>query len=218
MNWKLGEDLSMQDGIFRSFSLDDLALAARNTREIVEANSEEEFRLGLIRAFRKMVHDELEDAEYIINNNIPELYEEIKPQTPAPLKNDPHFTEEEIEKLAYDIYNFLLRHGMWIDTAIYFNGKRLTTSGKDKNGRGVYRYNGEPFLEESIDPRDYFDYVADPHIISMSFEGPVYDMLNYGGWENTQKEFDKLFSSRGLYYELGNAWNLTARRIVEWTI
>ena len=33
-------------------------------------------------------------------------------------------TEERIEKMAVEIRAFLLEHGIWQDTDIYFNGKR----------------------------------------------------------------------------------------------
>lgn len=36
-------------------------------------------------------------------------------------------SKEEIEKLAVEIREFLLEHNMWIDTDIFFNGKRFTT-------------------------------------------------------------------------------------------
>lgn len=36
-------------------------------------------------------------------------------------------TEERIEKMAVEIRAFLLEHGIWQDTDIYFNGKRFTT-------------------------------------------------------------------------------------------
>jgi len=79
------------------------------------------------------------------------------------------------------------------------------------DGKEVFRYNGEPFIEEGYDPRNYFEYVAKNHILSMSFEGDLYSILNAytPGWTKLEAEFQKIFEKHGCYYEMGHAWNLT---------
>ena len=69
---------------------------------------------------------------------------------------------------------------------------------------GVHRY-----FEDEADPNNYFEYVREPNILSMSFEGVLYDVLNgyYGG--KKEAEFSKILEKYGLYYEIGNAWNLS---------
>lgn len=42
----------------------------------------------------------------------------------------------------------------------------------------------------------------------MSFEGPLYDVLNYE-FGSLAAGLDAIFEKYGVYYELGNAWNLT---------
>lgn len=106
------------------------------------------------------------------------------------------------ETLAQEIYKWLISHLLWIDTNIYYNGKCMSTY-----HNGKFRYNGKPFITEA-DPSDYFDYVADPHILSMSFEGPLYSILN-GSDFKLAEEFRQLLDKHGVYYELGNSWNLT---------
>ena len=46
---------------------------------------------------------------------------------------------------------------------------------------GKYYYNDREHLieEENQNPRTYFEYVNPDHILSMSFEGPVCEMLYY---------------------------------------
>lgn len=117
-------------------------------------------------------------------------------------------TKRQIETLAKEIRKFLLDRDMWIDTTIYFNGKAFSTD--DRNGN--YRYNDPKNLVvlEDQDPKLYFDYVGD--ILSMSFEGPFYDVMNdylgdYG--YKLEEEFRSILRKYGLYYELGNAWNLS---------
>lgn len=116
-------------------------------------------------------------------------------------------------KLAKDIINFLLKHEIFDDTFIYVNGKRYGTY----DGEGHYNYGtaswDNVYVEDDKDPKNYFEYAG--KILSMSFEGPLYDILNYGfefgsKWE---EEFLEIFKKHGYYYELGNAWNLTAIKI-----
>ncbi len=114
-------------------------------------------------------------------------------------------TEAQIEELADRIYQLLKKNDLWADTFIYFNGKRLGNKSPD----GHYHYDGSAFLEENMNPRDYFEYVNSDHILSMSFEGPVYHMFNYGEYKTVDKKFNALLERYGLYYEIGNTWNLT---------
>ena len=103
-------------------------------------------------------------------------------------------TKIKIEKLANEIVEFLRKKEMLGATCIYYNNKRIR--------------NGE--LEDGeFDPHDYFEYAAYNHILSMSFEGGLYDALNYHGGRIVG-QFDKIFEKYGLYYELGDSWNLTA--------
>lgn len=115
---------------------------------------------------------------------------------------------KQIESLAKDIHKYLVAHYLWVDVNIYFNGKCWSTS--DKND-SKFCYNENRYFEFEANPKCYFEYVANPHILSMSFEGDLYDILNaYAeGWQKREAEFRAIFEKHGVYYELGNAWNLT---------
>jgi hypothetical protein len=121
-------------------------------------------------------------------------------------------SEKQIEDLAEEIRQFLLDNNLWIDVTIYFNGKAFSTY----DGKNFY-YNDPAHLIvlEDKDPKDYFDYVAEPHILSMSFEGDFCScMNNYGEYgydfdERIQNGFREILDKYGLYYEMGNHWNLT---------
>lgn len=102
-------------------------------------------------------------------------------------------TKIKIEKLANEIAEFLKKECMLDGTCIYYNNKRI------KNG---VLENGE------FDPHDYFEYAAYNHILSMSFDGEFYHMMNYNGGIKLNK-FNKILDKYGVYYELGYAWSLT---------
>ena len=120
---------------------------------------------------------------------------------------------EKIELLARDIYNWCLKKHLWGDNIIYFDGKAWSSSpewsgvqGK-KISESLYEYMNK-------NPKDYFEY-ANPDILSMSFEGPLYHVLNayVKGWTKLENQFAKLFEKHGFYYEMGYSWSLSAYEI-----
>lgn len=119
------------------------------------------------------------------------------------------------EELAYAIYNWCKKNNLWGDNIIYFNGKALAAFDS------WHRANGEKELGKQIaedlyeyenrNVNDYFEYV-NPYAVSMSFEGPLYNVLNgyTPGWIRKSTEFEKVFEKHGMYFEQGDAWNLSA--------
>ena len=114
-----------------------------------------------------------------------------------------------IEELVKEIENFLREHELLADVCIYFNNKRHLWHNKYDEKWNFLGFGCD--VEEDISPLDYFEYVNVRHILSMSFEGDFYHVMN--GY--TKREFDlqdkflTLLNKYGLYYELGNAWNLS---------
>lgn len=127
--------------------------------------------------------------------------------------------KKKIEKLAKEIFEFLYENKIWIDVSIYFNHKCWSTHksnqavfvGGEHDPYDMFCYNEHGYFEScNIDPKNYFEYVAEPNILSMSFEGPVYDILNGYSSAALYDELLAIFKKYGLYFELGNAWNLSA--------
>lgn len=115
-------------------------------------------------------------------------------------------TKTNIEEFAKEIIGFLERSGLASGVSIYFNNKVMRNKGKYDDD---YNYISKWETTENVDPHDYFEYAAYDHILSMSFEGPLYDVLNYT-FGAMEEKFLSIFHKYGLYYELGNAWNLSA--------
>ena len=112
-------------------------------------------------------------------------------------------TKIKIEEMANEIIDYLKRNNLETDVCIYFNNKRICFENDwDRRVECLVPYEK---VEENINPLDYFEYANEKHILSMSFEGDLYEKINYG---NTDK-LDKIFEKYGLYYELGHAWNLS---------
>ena len=114
------------------------------------------------------------------------------------------------KRLAIDIYKWCKKNNLWGDNTIYFDNKAWSSSptwdldaGK-KIKEDLYEY-------ENKKSTDYFEYGNDK-TLSMSFEGPLYHVLNgyVGGWVKRESELMELFEKYGYYFEYGHAWNLSA--------
>ena len=194
------------DTMMRSVSFSDISLMLRNTRPEDMPRFETEVR--------KMLLECVDDAIFEMREHWDEIWDDAFPdEAKKELRNAPGWDSERLESLACDIYNYLLKYEMWVDVSIYYDGKRMSSS-RERDGRWDFNYNGDPFIEEGKDPRDYFEYVAENHIISMSFEGPFYDVMNYQGGAILDG-FDKLLAKHGLWYERGDAWNITLYEMEE---
>lgn len=106
-------------------------------------------------------------------------------------------TQQQIEALAAEIIDYCKRNE-FDDTIVYYNGKRtfIDYDGINKT--------------EPANVHDYLEYAGD--ILSVSFEGAMYDVFNYSFGELSARyidEFDRIIGKFGLYFEHGNSWNLS---------
>lgn len=191
---------------------EDFLLDGFDVRHVVESLHNEPGTLTtqkLHKVVQNIVDSQLQDLWAIVNENDEEIIAAAyKGRSDDPYKAMSFDMDwaDRAEALARDIYTWCIENDCWQDVYIYYNGKRMGTSGKDKNGKTVYCYGGTPFIEDDMDPRDYFQYVREPNILSMSFEGPLYEILN----DHDMFALQDLFNKYDLYYEMGDAWNLSA--------
>lgn len=115
--------------------------------------------------------------------------------------------------LAIDIYEWCQKHDLWGNNIIYFDGKAWSNS-KEWSGEKGNKIAEDLYEYKDRNPLDYFKY-ANPNTLSMSFEGSLNYILNgyIHGWVNLEEQFSKLFKKYGLYYVMGNSWNLSAYEI-----
>lgn len=110
-------------------------------------------------------------------------------------------TKNDIKIMALKIKEFLVKENCNVDVSIFYNNKEIYKIKED----------GSFDEKEDVDPHDCFEYAAIKHILSMTFEGELYYALNYSSrWgEKIKDGLTLIFCMYGMYYELGNAWNLT---------
>lgn len=109
-----------------------------------------------------------------------------------------------IEELANEIKDFLIENDY--DANVYFNNKKMSFKIYDENWKRLKT--PEVIMKDDVCPLDYFKYANVRHILSMSFEGELYNSINYG-YGGVYRTLEDIFNRYGLYFEQGNAWNLT---------
>ena len=119
-------------------------------------------------------------------------------------------TKKDIEKFAFDVLKYLKRWGMDSDVVIYYNGIRMQNKYDWLNPDAPPKF----VVEKDMSPFDYFEYANREHILSMSFEGLLYNELNYNFGKRAEG-LQKIFNKYGCYWEQGNAWNLSAYPIYD---
>jgi len=128
------------------------------------------------------------------------------------MKYTPVVPEEEFkteaEQCAFEIINFLIEHKIWQDVCVYVGDKRYTTFDGEH-----HRYESTwdcVFREDGKRAEDYVEYYSD--FLTMTFEGPFYDIMNFGYATSIClkciDEFNAIIRKYGKYYELGYDWSL----------
>ena len=117
------------------------------------------------------------------------------------------------ELCAFEIINFLIRHQLWQDVCVYVGKKRYTCFDGEH-----YQYDSTwdcVFRENDKKASDYVDYYSD--FLTMTFEGPFYDVINYNNstkhCDKLIEEFNDIIKKFNKYYELGHAWSLALHDI-----
>lgn len=115
------------------------------------------------------------------------------------------------ERFAMKIIEWLAKRELWYEVAIYVNGKCYSAESYDKTKNPVRLQTSKDgvtyYATDVPDPTVIVEY-ANPDLITMTFEGPLYQALNYDS--DTEQAFMDLFDRHGLYFEYGYAWSLSA--------
>ena len=128
-------------------------------------------------------------------------------------KADKKLFKTKAEKCAKEIIDYLLEKELMDDTFIYVNGKRYSTYDGEKN----YNYGANSwdkvYVEDNKIGKDYCEYAGD--ILSISSEGFLYEILNYGFEWNTKipDELDAILKKYGYFLDQAVSWFWTAAEL-----
>lgn len=116
-----------------------------------------------------------------------------------------------INKLTLEIIDFLYKYDLYMNVNIYSNNKLYTFSECNKKDyiKKQTKNNNVYYIVENVKPNIEY---TNPETITMTFEGPLYEALNYGDGI-IAKKLRNIFNKYNLYYEQGYAWSLSAYEI-----
>lgn len=120
--------------------------------------------------------------------------------------------------LMVDMVEWLDKHGFTqnSDIAIYGNGYAAATwdTWGDEQGEELTDLAPGWYFYQDKYAGDYFEY-ANERTVSMYFEGEFNHVMNgyTSGWYELYDEFEEIPKKYGLYFEMGNSWNLSAYTI-----
>lgn len=119
-----------------------------------------------------------------------------------------------LSRLFDAIIDYLVAHDLFDEVIIYTGNKRYLSADYGRmSGAAPIDYVTRKGTEvelwvEDAQASQYLEFTCDD-TLSMAFEGPLYDAMNYGDG-TVEAALSRIFERHGLYFEMGDAWNLTS--------
>lgn len=111
------------------------------------------------------------------------------------------------KRLMEEIIRYLCKHGMFIDTCFYTNGRKYSPD-QGKSGVECSTYGHKYYDHGDWDVTQQIEY-NNPNTVTMTFEGPLYMAYNgYVSYPPAEEDIQKIAEKYGLYPEQGYAWSL----------
>ncbi len=119
-------------------------------------------------------------------------------------------TPSAMRSVATKLVDYLSEHELFEEVRIYADGElyssektaRDQTPSKTPKGNTYY-------MTPNVDMCEYVE-TADSKTIAMTFEGPLYDLINYEDYDFVYKLTQMFVAQYGLYFEMINAFTLAA--------
>jgi hypothetical protein len=122
--------------------------------------------------------------------------------------NEKSLTEKQREALAIRLIKYLVRKNLFYDVIIYINNQRWFSDEYKNATPKQITDKITVYVQDNIDVKEYIEY-SNPDTITVTYEGPLYDVLTYGS-NKTEKEINAILDKYGLYLEYGYAWSFSA--------
>lgn len=114
-------------------------------------------------------------------------------------------TVKQNEEFAVKIIEYLQKNELFYNTSLYLNNKKYNTDAFRYDETAETQY-GTYYITNDVDVTQAIKY-CNPDTITMIFEGPLYDALNYGNGQ-VETDLNDIAAEYGLYLEQGFAWSL----------
>jgi len=112
---------------------------------------------------------------------------------------------ERNERLLADIIDYLTAQDVFDDVAIYTNGHKYSDKKSEEAVERKTEKGSKYYDHGEWDVTSQIEY-CNPDILTMTFEGDLYDALNYDF--KAEEGLNRILDGYGLYYEQGYQWSL----------
>lgn len=117
-------------------------------------------------------------------------------------------TKKQNRQMVLELIRYLQLQGLFTyDVNLYFNNTRYGIPRRNDSDLVKKTRYGHYYITDNIDVSHYTKYF-NPETITITFEGPLYDALNYGNG-SVNADIKSIAGKYGLYPEQGDAWNLS---------
>lgn len=110
-------------------------------------------------------------------------------------------TPAKLEKLALELLTYLQQKNMFDYVYIYVNGKCYTQHRIESHCEHRETKYGRYYVIPNMPVREIMEY-CNPETITVSFDGALYDALNYNHGI-VESDLNKMFKKYGMYFEQG---------------
>jgi hypothetical protein len=119
-------------------------------------------------------------------------------------------TPENMRHLAENLIDFFAKEEVWSDMCVYVDGEAWKSDNyKKEYEKTTTRKGTEYYVKKDVDIAKQLEY-SNPKTVTITFEGPLYDIINNVDYDYADKLSDKFLKEYGLYFEQGYAWSMAA--------
>lgn len=127
--------------------------------------------------------------------------------------NGKKYNKRNMTAVALQLIDYFNEKSLWSNVQIYVAGKRYTSEklnadAIEKTTKNKTKY----YCESDVDTNTYISH-ADPETINMTFEGPLYDLINYKDFDFIYNLTQKFISKYDLYFELYNTFTIVSYHV-----
>ena len=119
-------------------------------------------------------------------------------------------TPSAMRSVATKLVDYLSEHELFDEVRIYADGKLYSSEKTTQDQASSKTPKGNTYyMTPNIDMCEYVK-TADSKTIAMTFEGPLYDLINYEDYGFVYKLTQMFVAQYGLYFEMVNTFTLAA--------
>ena len=123
-----------------------------------------------------------------------------------------NITSKSMQSVAIKLIDFLSSKELFSNVQIYAGNKRFSSEKLNSDQiQKRTKNNNVYYIDNDINITEYIEN-ADPKTIGLTFEGPLYELINYEDYDFIYTLTEKFISEYKLYFDMINSFSIAAYR------